>query len=156
MKHAWLFLVTLCAGSAFAQPAPRTYVEAGEFISTDADIEAWYTMLANLDRNFDDICGDTFCEGDWSNIHPLRMRCSVESTSGEIGRCLWIFAASNEELDPATGRFRVDTKAWRCRAPLAPHTTLRELLDALAGDEPLRAALPRSDRTIYDGLTDCL
>jgi hypothetical protein len=30
------------------------------------------------------------------------------------------------------------------------------LLAALQGDEPLRAALPGTDRSIYDGLVDCL
>lgn len=151
-----LLSIVLATGTASAQTAPRNYVEAGSWVRTDADIEAWYTLLANLRRNFDDICGDTFCEGDWSNIQALRMRCSVETGSGSIGRCVWIFAASNEEIDAATGRILVDTHTWRCRAPIVRGTTLPELLAALAGDEPLYAALPRGGGSIYDGLIDCL
>lgn len=155
MKRCWPWLFLLCIDIVPAQPAP-IYAEARDVLTTDADIEAWYTLLANLDRNFDDICGDTFCEGDWSNIQPLRLRCSVETSTGVLGRCVWIFAASDEALDPATGRYSVTTKNWRCRAPIAPLTTLREFLDALAGDAPLYAPLPHSGRSIYDGLADCL
>lgn len=151
-----LLSIALAAGTAGAQTTPRNYVEAGSWVSTDADIEAWYTLLANLRRNFDDICGDTFCEGDWSNIQALRMRCSVETGDGQIGRCVWIFAASNEEVDAPTGRILVDTRTWRCRAPIVRGTTLPELLTALAGDEPLYAALPHGGGSIYDGLIDCL
>lgn len=157
MKRLSLLLsLALAAGSAGAQTAPREYIEAGSWVSTDADVEAWYTLLANLRRNFDNICGDTFCEGDWSNIRALRMRCSVETTGGTIGRCVWVFAASNEEVDAPTGRILVDTRTWRCRVPIVRGTTLHELLAALAGNEPLYAPLPRGGPSIYDGLIDCL
>lgn len=157
MKRLSLLLsLMLAAGSAGAQPAPREYVEAGSWVRTDTDVEAWYTLLANLRRNFDDICADTFCEGEWSNIEALRMRCSVERATGAIGRCVWVFAASNEEVDAPTGRILVDTRTWRCRVPIVRGTTLPELLAALAGDRPLYAPLPRSDMPIYEGLIGCL
>lgn len=157
MKRLSLLLsLAFAATAAHAQTAPPEYVEAGSWVRTDADVEAWYTLLANLRRNFDDICDDTFCEGDWSNIQALRFRCSVEMTTGAIGRCVWVFAASNEEVDPATGRIAVDTHTWRCRVPLARGTTLPGLLAALAGDEPLYAPLPRGTASIYDALIDCL
>ena len=150
--------LALAVGAAVAQPAPRHYVEAGSWVRTDADVEAWYTILSNLRRNFDDICGDTFCEGDYSNIEPLRFRCSVDEATGAIGRCVWVFAASNEDVDATTGRILVDTRTWRCRVPIAPGTTLPEFLAALAGDRPLYARLPRSgdESSIYEGLIGCL
>jgi hypothetical protein len=113
-------------------------------------------MLSGLKRDFDQICGDTFCEGEYSNIESLRYRCSVRQASGRIGQCVWLFAASNEEIDPETGEVVAAPNFWRCPTPLAPNTTIEELLAAVAGQSPLRAPLPRTDRSIYDGLVDCL
>ncbi|WP_395680630.1 hypothetical protein [Dokdonella sp.] len=139
-----------------AAPSTRAYVDAYEYFTTDAQFEAWYSIRAALEDGFDDICGDTFCEGDWSNITPLRLRCSVQLGSGRIGRCVWSFAASNEEIDARSGAITVDTQAWRCVLPVAPRTTIAELLAALAGDDPLYTPLPRTTLSVYDALSYCL
>ena len=149
-----LLLPALAVVSPPAQAAG--YVDASSYLTRDQDFEAWYALRSGLQRNFDDICGDTFCEGDYSNLQSLRYQCSVNAVNGRIGMCVWVFAGSNEEIDPATGRVRVDARAWRCRTPLASRTTIEELLAALQGEEPLRTALPGTDRSIYDGLVDCL
>lgn len=132
------------------------FVDVYEYFSNDAQYEAWYTLTTQLRRNFDDICGDTFCEGDYSNIQSLDFRCSVEQTSGRIGHCVWVFAGSYEDIDADTGRINVQSHVWRCRAALAPRTSIDALLVALAGDSPLQATLPGTQATIYDGLADCL
>lgn len=137
------------------EDAPQ-YVDASDYVQGEAQIDAWFSMLSQLKRGFDEICGDTFCEGDYSNIESLRYRCSVHQASGRIGTCVWVFAASAEEIDPATGEITVVPKFWRCPTPLVQGTTLEEMLAALAGPSALDAPLPRSDRSIYDGLTDCL
>ncbi|MFP2908424.1 hypothetical protein ACLESD_25895 [Pyxidicoccus sp. 3LFB2] len=143
--------------SASAQSAAaRQYVDTSSYLTSDADIEAWYQLTSSLKQNFDDVCGDTFCEGDYSNIESLRFRCSVESRTGVIGECVWVFAASNEEIDPATGAITVDTQTWTCKAPLARRTTIRDFLTALAGTSPINAPLPRTTQSLYDGLVDCL
>ncbi|QSQ20801.1 hypothetical protein JY651_37075 [Pyxidicoccus parkwayensis] len=134
----------------------RQYVDTSSYLTSEADLNAWYQLRANLNQNFDDVCGDTFCEGDYSNIQSLRFRCSVDNRTGVIGECVWVFAASNEEVDPATGAISVDAQSFTCRVPLAPRTTIQSLLAALAGPNPLRATLPRSTLSIYDGLADCL
>lgn len=132
------------------------YVEVSSYLSSDDAYEAWYGLRGGLARNFDEVCGDTFCEGDYSNLQPLRFQCSVRATSGRIGMCNWTFAASNEEIDPRTGEIDVDAQAWRCAVPLSRGTTVEELLAALAGARPLHALLPSTSRTIYDALVDCL
>jgi hypothetical protein len=149
--------VAFAAPPSVAQPAPAPhFVDVYEYFTTDAQYEAWYTLTTQLRRNFDDICGDTFCEGDYSNIQSLNFRCSVEQATGRIGRCLWIFAGSYEEIDADSGKINVTSHVWRCRTPLAPHTTIDALLTALAGDSPLRATLPATQTSIYDGLGDRL
>lgn len=134
----------------------RRYVDASSHIQGEAQIEAWYTLVRDLRRDFDHICGDTFCEGEYSNIESLGFRCSVDAVSGQLGSCVWLFAASLEEIDPASGKITSQPKFWTCRVPLAADTTLDELLGALAGASPLHARLPRSEGSIYDGLVDCL
>jgi hypothetical protein len=155
-------LATIVLGIAAAHPlhaagpSTRAYVDVYEYFTSDAQFEAWFTLRAGLEADFDNICGDTFCEGDWSNITPLRLRCSVQLGSGRIGHCVWSFAASNEEIDPRGGAIGVDTLTWRCALPIAPHTTIDALLAALAVDEPLYAPLPGGTASIYDGLAECL
>ncbi|UOF16394.1 hypothetical protein IEQ11_07015 [Lysobacter capsici] len=160
LLRAAVALTMAIAAPSMAMAANATqaaeYVEVGSYLTDDAEINAWYEMQYHLRENFDDICGDTFCEGDYSNIYALRFRCSVEQFSGVLGRCVWVFAASNEEVDPATGKIQVTPKIWRCRSPLAPGTTVSALLGALAGERPLYAKLPGTSVSIYDGLIDCL
>ena len=146
----------LAAPAATRGEDASQYVDASDYVQGETQIDAWLSLLSALKRDFDEICGDTFCEGDYSNIESLRYRCSVEQASGRIGTCVWIFAASDEEIDLATGEIVVMPKFWRCPTPLAPGTTLGALLAALAGHSPLYAPLPGSDRSIYDGLIDCL
>lgn len=156
MFAALLCLLFSVPFAASAQSSPVPYVDAEELLSGDDEVEAWYGGLRKLRHDFDQICGDTFCEGDYSNIYALRFRCSVAAATGVLRRCVWVFAASNEEVDPDSGRIVVKPKIWRCAPPLAPKTPLSALLAVLAKDEPLYAPLPGSSRSIYDGLTDCL
>ena len=127
-----------------------------EYFQSDAQYEAWFQITRDLRRDFDWICGDTFCEGDYTNIQPLRLRCSVHRVTGGIGMCVWTFAASHEEIAAANGRIAVQRAFWQCRVPLTPGTTIDQLLAALAVEEPLYASLPGSQRTVMDGLIDCL
>lgn len=143
------------AGALKGSASPE-YVDVSAYLTADADIEAWHTLVLNLKRNFDDICGDTFCEGEYSNIQSLRYRCSVDRQTGKMGSCVWAFAASNEEISPLTGKIVVDAQVWRCRSPLARGTHIRDALAALAGPSPLYAPLPGTGRSIYDGLSACL
>lgn len=146
----------LAASVALAVPAASHYVDAADYLQDEAHLDAWYSLLSGLQRDFDDICGDTFCEGEYSNIESLRYVCSVQQASGRLGACVWLFAASDEKIEPATGEILDQPKFWRCPTPLAPDTTIEELLAAVAGRSPLHAPLPRTVGSIYDGLVDCL
>jgi hypothetical protein len=155
------FAAILFTQAAGAQAVPPVvphpnFVEEYKYFTTDAQYEAWSTLTTGLRSDFDNICGDTFCEGDYSNLQSLSFDCSVDQASGRIGRCVWIFAGSYEGIDPATGAITVDARTWNCPTPLAPRTTMTELLAALAVSHPLQTPLPRTQTTIYDGLIDCL
>src|SRR5688572_10458519 len=72
--------LAMACGTQVAQAGSAgQYVEAGAALRTDAEVEAWYGITMQLRRQFDEICGDTFCEGDYSNLQPLRFQCAVDA-----------------------------------------------------------------------------
>lgn len=156
-------VAALLAAATLFTPAPAPAQEAGDYVDVsaypldEARYEAWLNLRIALPRAFDEICGDTFCEGEFSNIQSLRFNCSVHRVSGRIGMCAWVFAASNEEIDPATGRILISQREfWRCRTPLMRGTTIEQFVDALQVERPLYAPLPNTTTTIMDGLIECL
>ncbi|WP_437502075.1 hypothetical protein [Sorangium sp. So ce1099] len=145
-------------GAPASSTGAERFVEAGSYFTSSADIDAWYGLLHELNDDFDVVCGDTFCEGDYSNYRSLRFRCSVEERAGTIGSCVWVLAASNEEIVPSTGDVEVDARIFVCEMPVAPHTALADLVEALSAStgRAINAALPGTDRSLYDGLVECL
>lgn len=108
-----------------------------------------------LAKGFDDVCGDTFCEGEYSNIQHLRYRCSVRAADGVMGECIWTLAGSNQAVDQTSGKVVVNGHIWQCRSPIVPGTTLGEFNQALEGRKAIDAPLPRGGMSIYEGLIDC-
>jgi len=131
--------------------SPRTqYVDIAQFLK-DADYEAWIAVRRGLERGFDDICGDTFCGGDYSNIYSLGFSCSVSSKMGKVRECAWTFAASQEQVDARTGAVASSVAFFDCR--VKPTGTAKGLVAAFGAD-PLDAKLPGMG-SIYDTLGDC-
>jgi hypothetical protein len=145
--------------SAVVAASNDRYVDARHYPDNEQGWDRFLDLEGRLERDFDYICGDTFCEGEYSNIQSLRFRCSVERLSGIMGECIWTFAGSYEEIDPDNGRVQVDAPTWQCRAPLRPGTSIERFYAALNGSRPMDtidATLPGTTQSIYDGLADCL
>lgn len=139
--------------------APRSpaYVDVQETFADDAQWTRWFELTRGLRKDFDDICGDTFCEGEFSNLEALSFRCSVSVRSGELKSCQWLFAGSSESVTPSSGRIRSVAQFFRCAIPVTG--TPAALMDALlapAGDGPLWRPLPGSSQSVYDALGACL
>lgn len=128
------------------------YVEMGDFLTSDAEIESWLALRLDLASAFDEICGDTFCEGDYTNLTPLDFRCSVTQKRGRLGECAWTFAASDELVLGADGTVAGSVPFFVCR--VWPKGKAGDLLAALGGD-PLHAQLPGMEQSLYDVLGDC-
>ena len=62
------------AGAAHAAPA---YVDARLFPNQTAGWQRFLAVERSLRQSFDNVCGDTFCEGEYSNLLPMRLRCST-------------------------------------------------------------------------------
>jgi hypothetical protein len=139
-----------------AQPAPA-YKDIEETFSNEIDQNRWFDLKRQLRQNFDDICGDTFCEGDFSNLEAMSLRCSVATRTGQLKSCVWLFAGSYETITPSTGNVRPVAKFFPCKVEVqgAPAALMDALL-APGGRGPLWQPVPGSGRAIYDSLGDCL
>ncbi|HEY0711884.1 MAG TPA: hypothetical protein VGF45_04370 [Polyangia bacterium] len=139
---------------------PPAFRDAEESFTNEDDQNRWFELRHGLNADFDDICGDTFCEGDFTNLASMRFRCSVSTRTGLLKNCLWLFAGSYETVTASTGNIRPTAKFFSCSIPVAGST--RQLLDALLAPStqsdrgPLYRQLPGSTKSIYDHLGDCL
>jgi hypothetical protein len=114
---------------------------------------AWSETKRRLAENFDDICGDTFCEGEYADITPLGFACSVERATERVSRCTWTFAAADLSVG-ARGVISATTEAKRCIVEV--DALASDLVSALSGPDPLYATLPGKTTSIYDALLGCL
>ena len=142
------------AGAGGVVPARTLHVEPGSYLDEDR-YESWFWITRRLVRDFDQICGDTFCEGEYTNIQSLRFACSVHRITGHLGGCGWSFAASDEWIG-ARGAIESSRVSWQCVAPIAPRTHIHDLIAALDVEAPLHAPIPGSGTTFFDVLADCL
>jgi hypothetical protein len=138
-------------GSDEQDTTATTYVDIQEF-GNGAE-EAWYGIRDKLNGELDQVCGDTFCEGDFSNITPLSVFCSVTSKNATVHDCAWTFTASQHEIDPKLGTVVVNVVTYQCH--FKPKTSGPKLIAALQNaDDALHAPLPGMG-SIYDTLGDC-
>jgi hypothetical protein len=139
-----------------AQPAPA-YRDLEETFTSEADQNRWFDLKRQLRQNFDDICGDTFCEGDFSNLDSMSLRCSVATRTGQLKSCVWLFAGSYETVTASTGNVRPVAKFFPCKIDVqGPPGALMDALLAPGERGPLWQPVPGSGRAIYDSLGDCL
>jgi len=153
-------LLTACAttGDDFADgeqdSSGTTYVQIQDFNGAAGGAEeSWYDINSKLATGFNNICGDTFCEGDWSNITALRVYCSVSSKIATIHDCAWAFTASTHEVDTKTAAVVPNAVTFQCH--FKPKTSGPKLIALLEGsDDPLDLPLPGMG-SIYDAIGDC-
>lgn len=141
-----------------AMPTPAvaaegpTYVDAVETLPTREDRARWYGMIRALEKEFNDICGDTLCEGQYADIVPMFFRCSAAKATGELRSCIWVFGEAQWDLDATTGAVTVpDRRVAVCTIPVAG--TAAALVDAIhgLGDRP-----PGTSTSISEALAGCL
>lgn len=114
-------------------------------------------LVSALREAFDNVCGDTFCEGDYSNLAPIAFECTVEIATETVRGCNWTFAGSYAFVDEETGSIEESAGTWTCRFLEGSQRSVDALLAlASAPRGPLKADLDGSGRTIYDALVDCL
>ena len=154
-----LFPVHGGAGPALvraAAPVAPVYVDLVDFPVPEANWDRFFDLERRLEDGFDRICGDTFCEGQFSNYRAMQFRCTVHLGHGTVQACRWVFAASTVQADPHTGALRIDARTWACSLPIAAGTSVDRFHTALQGRDALDAPLPGTLSSVYDALTECL
>lgn len=132
-----------------AAAAPR-FVDASELLGR-AELRSAARALA---AQFDDVCGDTFCEGVFNDVQPLDLTCSVAADGSRVGGCTWTFAGTATDIDPATGAVSVNHAVTTCELPVDGDAAA---LKAFLGKASLFAVLPgQAEKTLMDAITDCL
>lgn len=150
--------------AAFAQtvvtapmPSPTVrYVDATHWPTNEAGMDRFFGAEAKLAAAFREVCGDTFCEGEFANLRPMELRCSVDTTKATLKQCLWSFAGSNSSVNPKTGAVSTTAKLFKCKLMLAKDTPVDAFYDVVDGDDPLNAKLPATRRSVHDSLYNCL
>jgi hypothetical protein len=167
LAPAAALLLAACGGlasdSANQDDATATvYMNVEDFLQQPGQtgIDQYFGLRAQLSSEFDDLCGDTFCESDYDNLHALSFRCSVTSKTGKIKSCTYVFAGSYEEVDARTGAIIVNARTFNC--PVVVTSTIKQLFAVLLAppanitDTALRRQLPGETHSIYDSLGGCL
>lgn len=141
------------AGSAAEDLASARYVDVLDYW-TDAPQDAWLDAVDNVVKQFDRICGDTFCGGDYSDIRSLELTCSVSASRGNVKSCSWTFAGSAAVVRASSGSIATSAPTFACT--FAPTGTAGALRTAFAAAGSLQARLPGLSKSLYDVLGDCL
>lgn len=140
-----------CFDGVVGSPPPAQ--TASFYVELAEEDPSFYGKRRELADAFDQGCGDTFCEGDFSHVVALRLACVANVNTKRVARCGWSFAGADVSVD-SRGRLGARTMTKRCN--FAVGATASELATALAGDDPLHAPLPGRATSIYDALIGCL
>ncbi len=139
-----------------ADPSP-TYVEAGSYWASASYRAKWEQTKSALSLGFDQVCGDTFCGGDYGNIRSLAFVCSVTRSTGNVKACAWVLGGSYA-LPAKNGVEAASQRTWRCEVPM--NGTLSQLVGVVTAtnvpEDVLHRALPGTTSTAYDALLNCL
>lgn len=148
-----------CFDGVVGAPLPPTpdktfYAELGDWAWEAGDQgAAWSETKRRLAEGFDQICGDSFCEGEYPDITALRFACSMNLNTKRVSRCSWTFAAADTSVG-ARGEISATTATKRCVVEIGAQASA--LMTALSGPDPLNATLPGKTTSIYDALVGCL
>lgn len=162
-RFGTLQVIALVAMMQFAS-SPRAggapYKEMREYLGDlrNGSQDRWFATLDLLAKSFNDVCGDTFCEGDYSDLSALST-CCVVTSGGIVARCVSLFAGSHSNVSSRNGLLGLKRKVFTCWLPLAHGTTAMALVDALTAsgnDDLIQRVLPGTSSTIYDALVSCL
>lgn len=152
--------IRCCALAVLLSAAPpglaASHVDLVDFPTSEANWDRFYDLEAALSGQFNALCADTFCEGDYSNYRVMQFRCAVDALRGTVQRCTWVVAASELRVQAATGEVQVDNAGWQCPVELQPGVPVEAFHASLDAPEGLMAPLPGLEYGLFDHLPGCL
>jgi hypothetical protein len=142
-------------GTPLTAATGPTYVEASDYYTSLANKQKWGASYAALELGFDNICGDTFCSGDFSDLQSLDFSCAITKSSGNVKSCAWTFGGSYTTV-AKTGELALATKTWTC--PVAVTGTIAQLIGVLTStntEDGVHRPLP-GGTAAYDSIAGCV
>ena len=134
-------------------------------VLTGPKLVAYQTALRNLKVGFDDVCGDTFCEGDYSNLTSMDITCSMDPKTETMAACAWTFSGVAAEVSARTGSINTTRKKFSICAIDVSHVSLSEFSTAISNYLRASDAQPKNaleviftgkTKSIYDQLANCI
>lgn len=125
----------------------------------------FFNGVTALVEEFDNACGDTWCEGDYGNLQSMSFDCSADKMTRKLSTCIWQFAGSyRKSIHPKMGWIAYQKKFFNCRLPVDGTVgDLVSYMDEVAKGsrkkEPpygLDIPLPGSKTPVNWVLSDCL
>jgi hypothetical protein len=132
-----------------------------------AQATQFQSALKALDDGFNEVCGDTFCEGDFSNIQSLGVTCSMNTATQQLVQCTWAFAGAAPQVNPETGIIDTSYQMMKaCRIDVK-NVPLQDFMDTINGVTRridangmpaigIDAMFVGKSHSIYDQLVDCI
>jgi hypothetical protein len=142
--------------------SPAKFIDLEEWVYTPAGsgfTDQYWSIRNTLKSDFDDVCGDTFCGGDYSNLQALSFRCSVEVKTGKLKACQWLFGGSYDTVSKSSGGIVSHAKFFKCVIPAAG--TAAAFLKGVTATPATPTAMidrtvPGATTSFYDALLGCL
>jgi hypothetical protein len=110
-----------------------------------------------LHQGFDQVCGDTFCGSDYSDVQALDLGCAVTKSTGNVKNCVWNFGGSYTTVK-TNGDLDLVSKTWSC--PVAVHGTIGQMVSVLTSTtDPETNAIQRTlpgGVSAYDSIAGCV
>ncbi|RRU13984.1 hypothetical protein [Stenotrophomonas sp. 278] len=155
---AGLLVALLMSGTAVAaEPAGApAYVDLVDYPTYYAQGRAFNDLKSRLHHGFGEVCPDTLCEGEFTDYQPLKLRCAVEVATGTVSECRWAFAASELDVDPATGQVGGPQPRWLCALPIPAGTAVPVFFAALEGPRAIFQTLPGARQSVFEAIADCV
>ncbi len=168
MKKFCLVILTAIFYGAPVFGATTSFQAVEDFLFAQGranDQESFRSYAEKLKQQFDYICPDTFCEGEYTNLASMNFDCVVETEAGKVSLCAWHFYGSASEVNPTTGSLDYTTQNYTCR--FAPMVSVNDFLSFMekAAMQPAGASgyaglrdtvIPGRSETLWDVLLNCL
>ncbi len=121
-----------------------------------AALDNWLTLKNRLNNDFLNICGDTFCDGDYGQFQPVSLDCSASKNTKKMAQCMWTFAASIEYVNGYSARVTSDVGLVMCPIPVKGLATdFISAMNVAAPDVAMQQVVPGGTQTLYDYVSNC-
>lgn len=120
MRLLFLSLIFGMVGAPLAQAEGKNLTLTSYLLEKSSETSLTYSSFRSAERSlavqFDEICGDSFCEGEYSNIISVNFECLVRDDA-LVNQCQWHFFAYEDAVDEETGSLQRREQSFHCAVP---------------------------------------